>query len=76
MTESAAPLRTKPQIEQEYFSLCLQHGDKSYKIKRFQVEMDGIQKKMWELDQEMLALEASIKAAKEPAPEITLVPAS
>ena len=70
-SQDAPAPRTKQQIEQEYFSNCVQFGDKSYKVKRFQIEMDSIQVKMRSLDEEMMALEARIKAEKaEQAPKL------
>ena len=55
MTENAKenkPLRSKEVVEQEYNQTAVLCGDKTFRKKLLEVEIDGLQQKMFELTKE------------------------
>jgi hypothetical protein len=60
----AVPQRTLPEIQSEYADLCTQGGDRQYKVEVLKGELNNINQRLLQLNQEAAALPKEAPEAK------------
>ena len=65
--EEKRALRTLPELQKEYVSLCTKAGELQYKLAAFKLDLDAINKQLMDINFEAATVQAADKTKEIPS---------